>query len=211
MPDKTATVINAYNQCAEAFAERFMDFTLYNDLFDDFLALLQDNARVLDIGCGPGNVAKYMLTHKPALRWTGVDLSEEMIKLASANIPQGQFFVRDLRALDMETGSFDAGIASFCLPHLSTGEAADFLTAFANALASGAYAYVSTMEGTGHRFEDTSFSGGALLYFNFYSRAFLEAQFARCGLHIVRADEKMYLERDGSATTDLIYFLQKNK
>ncbi|MDL2235624.1 class I SAM-dependent methyltransferase [Christensenellaceae bacterium OttesenSCG-928-L17] len=209
--DKTAMVVNSYDGCAENYAARFMEFSLYNDLFNAFAALLKNCAEVVDIACGPGNVARYMLQQNPTFRWTGVDLSGEMIRLAKEHVPGGTFDVRDIRALDFQENSFDAGMAAFCLPHLTNEEALAFLADFAKLLRPGAYAYVSTMEGAGSKTADASFSDGREFYYNFYSRAFLEEAFRACNFQIVRAAEKEYLEPDGSVTTDLVYFLQATK
>ena len=84
--DETQTTIHSYNQNAKAYAEKFMCHEPYTKQAKAFAELLRSGDSVLDIGCGPGNVAKQLLATK-SLQITGVDLSEEMVKLASANVP----------------------------------------------------------------------------------------------------------------------------
>lgn len=205
--DKTAHVIDSYNKSAEAYNQKFQAFSLYDDAFDAFLAYLPQGARVLDIACGPGNVAGYMLKKRPDLCWTGMDLSAEMVRLAAENNPQATFLQGDVRSLP--AGAYDAAVASFCLPHLEPEEAKHLFARLAALLPRGAYLYLSTMEGEGSRLEDASFSGGATFYYYFYSRAFLEEQLGHKGFSILCRMEKEYPERDGSITTDLLYIAQK--
>ena len=47
---------------------------------DKFLSLLPKKARILDVGCGPGNFTKYFLEKDFIAK--GIDLSTEMIKIA---------------------------------------------------------------------------------------------------------------------------------
>jgi SAM-dependent methyltransferase len=50
------------------------------------LAQLPPDARVLDIGCGTGEVTRWLLTQRPDLRVTGVDFPE-MVERAALEIP----------------------------------------------------------------------------------------------------------------------------
>ena len=68
--------------------------------------------RALDIGTGTGSGALLVAREFPRARVRGVDLSEEMIRLARARVgldPEGRiaFRVADAAALPWEDGSFD--------------------------------------------------------------------------------------------------------
>ena len=120
--DETQTTIQSYNQNTKAYADKFMCHAPYAKQAKAFAELLRSGDSVLDIGCGPGNVAKQLLAAK-ALQITGVDLSEEMVKLASANVPSGRFYCQDIRQAEFVTGSFDAVVLSFSIVHLQDAEA----------------------------------------------------------------------------------------
>jgi S-adenosylmethionine-diacylgycerolhomoserine-N-methlytransferase len=51
---------------------------------------LQDAASVLEIGCGTGRNLKLMADRHPALRLTGIDISEQMLKSARAKIARAR-------------------------------------------------------------------------------------------------------------------------
>ena len=71
---------------------------------------------VLDLACGPGQVAGY-LQHK-GLDVRGLDLSERMVELARENFPEVDFEVGDLLHLG-ERESFAALTAFYAVVHLS--------------------------------------------------------------------------------------------
>ena len=54
-------------------------------------------ARVVDLGCGPGNLTRLLAERWPAAEVTGVDSSPEMVERARADVPGIAFEVGDLR------------------------------------------------------------------------------------------------------------------
>lgn len=71
--------------------------------------------RVLDVACGTGDFVRAVLKATPASSVTGLDFSEEMLRLARAkNIP-ATFVQGDVLALPFEAGSFDAVTVGFGL------------------------------------------------------------------------------------------------
>ncbi len=121
--DKTAITINTYNKYAKAYEEKFMDVSSYKYSLDKFVSLIPDKAKILDIACGPGNIARYLVEKNRNFDILGIDLSEAMIKLAQANVPSADFIVQDIRKLNIRPETYDAAIASFCLPFLTNKEA----------------------------------------------------------------------------------------
>ncbi|MBN9414895.1 MAG: class I SAM-dependent methyltransferase [Candidatus Eremiobacteraeota bacterium] len=71
---------------------------------------------VLDLACGPGQVAGYL--QRKGLDVRGLDLSERMVELARENFPEVDFEVGDLLHLG-ESESFDALTAFYAVVHLS--------------------------------------------------------------------------------------------
>lgn len=132
--DKTEATLVAYTHNAKAYADKFMDFEPYTQQIMEFAKLLDPGAKVLDLGCGPGNVAKHLYREK-AVSITGVDLSDEMVDMARKNVP-GTFFTQDIRNIDFFPESFTAVVLSFCLVHLSYEEATQLLAKAAGWLVS---------------------------------------------------------------------------
>jgi len=110
---------------SRAYAEA--DFEEPNQTFVDALvsrcAPLPQRARVIDLGCGPGDI-----THRLASRWRdwsvlGVDASEEMLKFGRARVkdsPNKEIdFVQALIPSPLlPEGSFDVLVSNSLLHHL---------------------------------------------------------------------------------------------
>jgi hypothetical protein len=70
--------------------------------------------------------------------------------------------------------------------------------------------YISCMEGPRDRsgLEKTSFTGASKIYINYYPREQIESLIKEHGFTIKRLYLNVYLEPDGSSTTDLIFLAQ---
>ena len=202
--NKTQTTIASYNANAKAYAGKFMEYAPYVAQVNEFAKLLAPDAEVLDVGCGPGNVAKQLLAAKP-LKITGIDLSDEMVRLAAANVPTGKFLCQDIRQAEFPNRQFDAVILSFSIVHLSDAEAQALLRKAVSWLKDKGVLYLSFMAGKKAGFEQTSFSQDPI-YFNYYSRDEVERLLSSQGVTVFHFAEQGYLETDGTLTNDIFLF-----
>lgn len=207
--EKTLKTIEAYNETAGNFEKRFMDLKLYRNSLEAFIGLLGQGSKVLDLGCGPGNIARLMADSPKRLSVSGIDLSAEMIRLAVKNVPGAEFNVGDIRMLEIKPGEFNAVVAAFCLPHLSDIEAAKLIKDIVHILKDEGLIYLSCMEGEKSGFELTSFSPEKEIFFNYYSEGFLRKSFRDNGLKVLNFFRQEYPEPDGSITMDMIFIAQK--
>lgn len=207
MEDKNT--IAAYNENYQRFAEKFMNYTPCVRQIGKFSDYLKDGACILDIGCGPGNVARQLCAAK-RLEITGIDLSEKMLELARQHVPQGKFYLQDSREAVFPAAAFDAIILSFSIVHLETEAAKRLLARAAEWLKPGGYLYVSFMEGKQPGFETTSFSQDAL-YFNYFQEAALRSLLAENQVVCIHSEKQKYPEPDGSVTTDVFLFGHKKE
>jgi ubiquinone/menaquinone biosynthesis C-methylase UbiE len=89
------------------------------------LDTLEPGSDVLDLGCGSGVPADVEIAKLHDL--TGVDISEEQIRLARENVPKGRFLCGDASALTLAPDSFDAVISFYTLEHIPRVEHAELL------------------------------------------------------------------------------------
>lgn len=93
--NKKDQTINTYNRSALVLADRFNKLGVrIDDVKEGFLYISKKNPFVLEIGCANGRDAKEIL--KYTNNYLGIDISEELIKIAKQNIPKGKFKVADV-------------------------------------------------------------------------------------------------------------------
>lgn len=209
--DKTTKTIETYNHHASDYERKFMEFESYKNKILGFSELLKNQSKILDVGCGPGNVAKLLTELDKEFEILGIDLSSEMIKRARVNVVSRhvQFLVHDIRNMGLEGKEYDAVIASFCLPHLINEEAEKLIKDVSTVLGKGGYLYLSCMEGTKSGYETTSFSLNEIIFFNYYSEEFIKRELSKNDLRIIQLKRDTYIESDGSKTIDMFFFAQK--
>lgn len=207
MQEKTRLTIDAYNKNTSGYSDKFMDYSPYAMHVAEFAGFLENDFKVLDIGCGPGNVAKQLCTLN-RLEITGIDLSSEMLEMAKLNVPGGIFYLQDSRKASFPLEKFDGVVLSFSIVHLGDDEMREVLTNAVKWLRRGGYLYVSFMEGKQPGFETTSFSSQPI-YFNYFQQVKIEGLLTENGINCFRSIRQDYLELDGSFTTDVFIFGKK--
>jgi 2-polyprenyl-3-methyl-5-hydroxy-6-metoxy-1,4-benzoquinol methylase len=208
--DKTKLTIDSYQSCAEAYQKKFMNLeSMYGNFMHDFEVLLKAKSKILDLGCGPGNFSKFLISKNKGYSVDGIDLSSEMVRLAKENVPGGNFSIKDIRGLEYPESSYDAVIASFCFVHLTNGETRLVIADLSKIIKEKGWLYISVMEGDKNLFESSSFSNGGEFFYNFYSEKFLVNTLMENDFTIVRVDRQDYQELDGTVTIDMSIFAQK--
>ena len=209
--DNQIQTVNIYNQYVDEYVNKFMDFDLYNDTFDDFLKIFPQNGKLIELGCGPGNIVKYFTQRRDDLEILGVDLAPEMINKAKILNPNVQFQLMDIRDVSSITQKYDAVVGAFCLPYLSHDDLDAFFKNIKNLTTDDGLVYLSCMEGDRDKsgYEKTSFTGDSEIYIYYHQRNDLEDRLSKNGFKIERFYTKDYPETDGTVTTDLIYIAKK--
>ncbi len=114
-------------------------------LYDAFLPLLPDGARILDAGCGSGRDSRAFLERGYAV--TAFDASNEMVARASALLGRP---VRRLTFQAMDyAGAFEGVWACASLLHVPRAAFDDVLARLARALVPGGVAFLSFKYGDG--------------------------------------------------------------
>lgn len=122
-PDAVADVERAtWNRSAGSYLEHAAQLTSHAvDLLIEH-ACLTAECCALEVGCGPGHIAKLMADR--GARVTGVDLSPEMVKVARRLFPHIQFQEASADDLPFEADSFDAVLVNFAIHHFALPERA---------------------------------------------------------------------------------------
>jgi trans-aconitate methyltransferase len=208
--DNYQQTFQTWDQLASQYQDKFMDLDLYNDTYDLFcLEVEKRNASILEIGCGPGNITKYLVSRRPDFKIEGLDVSPNMIKLAKVNNPTADFKIMDCREIDTWTSTVDAIICGFCLPYLSKEDGAKFIKDCAALLTSGGILYFSVIEDayTKSGFE-TSSDGNHQMFVYYHEAAYLQEQLKKNGFKLLHEERKQYAQKAKTAT-HLIFIARK--
>jgi len=106
----------------DRLAHRYDDFaeTVIPELKTRFLDMLEgqveSGTRVLELGSGTGRPVAERLTRR--YDYLGVDLSPEMVAVASTNVLDARFIAADMRDLDFPAESFEAVVAFYSIIHV---------------------------------------------------------------------------------------------
>ena len=209
--DRNKLAIEVFDKRATLYQEKFMNVDLYKDTFDLFCGVVtKQNADVLEIACGPGNITKYLLEQRPDFKILGIDLASNMINLAKINNPEAEFQLMDARHIGRLDKKYDAIMCGFCLPYLSKEESVKLIGDAAKTLNPDGVLYISTMEDDYDKSgPKKSSSGEDELYMYFHQADYLTRALHESGFKIIDLQRKVYPAADGSQTTDLVILAGK--
>jgi SAM-dependent methyltransferase len=109
-----------YDAVAEEYAQQFYGELAHKPLDRALLATLAEMTRgrgpVADIGCGPGQVARYL--HERGAEAMGIDLSPAMIEQARRLSPEIRFQTGDMLRLPLAESSLAGIVAFYTIIHI---------------------------------------------------------------------------------------------
>jgi 2-polyprenyl-3-methyl-5-hydroxy-6-metoxy-1,4-benzoquinol methylase len=185
--DKYQETFNTWNKVAAPYQDKFMDMDLYNETYRFICQNISKNgAKLLEIGCGPGNISKQLLSERPDFDIYGIDIAPNMIALAKINNPTAHFEVMDCRAIDTLQTKFDGIIAGFCLPYLSEEDSEKLLADAAALLTENGLLYISFVEGTPEASGFIAGSSGDRVYFYYHHLDTLKEQLLRNNFELLK-------------------------
>ena len=140
----------SYDRVADEYARRIFDELQYKpldrQLLDRLAASVPEGGIICDLGCGPGQIARYL--HERGAQVIGIDLSTQMIEQARQLNPGLEFKQGNMLALDIEDGAW-AGIAAFySIIHIPRDEVVTALHELKRVLQPGGWLLVAFHLGT---------------------------------------------------------------
>ena len=109
-----------YNMTADEYSKKFINELdqkpFDRNILDRFSAMIPAKGIIYDFGCGSGQTTKY-LYDKNEHSITGLDFSENAVKLALENFPEIKFIVDDMLNSKMNSHSAVGIIAFYAIVH----------------------------------------------------------------------------------------------
>lgn len=210
LENQYSETLATWDTLAAIYEEKFMNLDIYNDSYDLFCDKLPaSDAKVLDVGSGPGNIARYLLSKRPDFTVTCIDTSPNMLALAKANNPTASCVLMDSR----EIATLEAGVhgiaCGFCIPYLSLADCAKFIADCRTLLREGGVLYLSFVDGAAQQSGFQTGRSGARVYFYYHPLATISNLLADAGIEVIHLLTVPYTRASGDAETHTIVIARK--
>ncbi len=185
-PEFKATTQAGYDAVAKEYGARFFDELAAKPLDRALLDCLVEMTRglgvIADIGCGPGQIARYLTDH--GVEAMGIDLSPEMVALAQRLSPDIPFQVGDMLALDLTDNSLGGIAAFYSIIHAPPPQMPQVMRQFYRVLRPGGLALLSFHIGDEPVHLDEWWEQPVSLDFHFYQPETLARHVEEAGFRI---------------------------
>jgi ubiquinone/menaquinone biosynthesis C-methylase UbiE len=183
--NETEITIQSYNKTAQQYAQNVANLqkTTY---IEHFVSLLPANALVLDMACGSGRDAR--IFSEKGLSVTGIDLSQEMLKIAAQTCSEAKFRLMDIRQLNFDSQYFNGVWACAALLHIPKEEIPSLISGVLRVLKKGGIFYIGVKEGDGERFvNDARYGGNIMKFYSYFKSGELEAILNEKGFDMIHS------------------------
>jgi SAM-dependent methyltransferase len=201
-----------WNQLARPYLNNFSGLSLYDPSYVFFLHLLSERKvcpKILDVGCGPGIISKFLIRHNPGLEILGIDVSENMIELARKNVFEVGFMVLNLLKIRSLEKGFGGIAAGFCIPYLTPDDVNLFFREVYYLCEPRGIFYFSFVEGKAEKSGYQVGSTGLRTYFHFYETDFLKAISVESGFVLEKEMEFSYSNHGRAPETHKVLVVSK--
>jgi SAM-dependent methyltransferase len=195
-PETTSALQASYDLVAEEYAARFFDELehkpLDRALLDYFAEHVRELGPVGELGCGPGQIARYL--HGRGVAVTGVDISPEMVAVARRLTPEIAFRQGTMLALDVEDGAWGGIVAFYSVIHLPPADLPLAFAEFHRVLRPGGLVLLSVHVGEERVRSDEFLGKPVAIDVYFYQPEDLERQLREAGFAVdARLERRPYV------------------
>jgi ubiquinone/menaquinone biosynthesis C-methylase UbiE len=180
---------NIYDKIADAYSKLFFTTNRLEKTVNEFLTMLPENAKILDVGCGPGGDAQYFI--EKGFKVVGIDVSKEMLRIAKRRVQKARFEVMDMRNLSFESQRFDGIFAAYSLIHIPKNNAEGVLREFHRVLKPSGLLFLSVYEGNGERFVDEPLLKGERIFTSFFTQNELKHLLLKSGFRVLKMEKRL--------------------
>lgn len=159
----------SWNKIAAKYDSIFTGLDIYNESYEFVLSRLSDEAKILDLGCGPANISKYFSEVRPDLKISGIDYSTAMLEIARRNVPNGKFYNNDIVNVNCFNEKYDAVLCGFAIPYIAINRLIKMFQNLHQVTSSKSILYLSYVEGDEYTSKKISDSDGNEMLFYYYN------------------------------------------
>jgi SAM-dependent methyltransferase len=182
----------SYDRVAEQFVDEFFNELerkpFDRELLDRFAESVRAEGQVCEIGCGPGQIARYLQDRGVSMR--GIDLSQEMVKWAVRLNPDISFERGDMLALNLPDASLAGIVCFYAIIHLKREDVGRSLAQMHRALQPGGRLLVSFHEGEGHLHRDVWYDQPVSIDVTLFEKGEMAGYLESTGFEVERVFER---------------------
>jgi SAM-dependent methyltransferase len=163
--DKNSKTVKAYDKNPQYYAGKFDEIgTRVEDIDKAFKLNESGSDNTLELGCGNGRDAEYIINKVGFENYTGIDASKGLINLAKQKVQEGEFHVKDMREIDFDPETFGVIFSFASMLHVNRVEMEELLLKCHKCLKIGGILLISTKYGE-YREEMTNNLGDDKYYY----------------------------------------------
>src|SRR5258708_41019 len=189
MEDETQA---GYDSVAGEYADKYLNEfdhkPLDRQLLDRFADQVRDKGRACDLGCGPGQVARYLKSS--GVDVMGIDLSPQMVEQARKLNPGIPFQQGDMRHLDLPDAALAGMAAFYCIIHIPREDVIAVLRELNRVLMPDGLLLLTFHAGEQTLHRDEFFGKPVSLDFRFFTREDMEGKLQAAGFLIDEVVER---------------------
>ncbi len=186
MPPTILDLPASYSRVAEEYARRIYaelkDKPLDRELLDRFARSVRGLELACDMGCGPGQVARYLRDRGVAV--CGVDIAPGMVEVARRLNPDIEFRLGSMLALDFPDGALGGIAAFYSIIHIPREQMGTALWELKRALRPGGLLLLAFHLGDECLHLDEWWGEPVSLDFHFFTREEMEAALRAAGFAV---------------------------
>jgi ubiquinone/menaquinone biosynthesis C-methylase UbiE len=192
MAESNSDIRTGYDSVAEHYANEFFEELkrkpFDRKLLDDFAESLSGAGVVCELGCGPGQVARYLKDRGVDI--CGIDLSAEMVRVAGRLNPDIQFSQGDMLALDVPDSSFSAIVLFYSIIHIQREDVTRALTEMSRVLRPDAKVFLAFHGGAEELHRDEWYGQPVSIDFRLFQPAEMAGYLEAAGFSDIKIIER---------------------
>jgi len=181
-----------YDLVAEHYATEFFEELkrkpLDRELLDQFAESVSGTGTVCELGCGPGQIARYLKDR--GVDMCGVDLSPEMVKVAGRLNPDISFSQGDMLALNFPDNSLAAIVLFYSIIHIHRDAVTRALQEINRVLTPNGKLFLAFHGGEGELHRDEWYGEKVSIDFRLFQAAEMSGYLEAAGFHDIKIIER---------------------
>jgi SAM-dependent methyltransferase len=183
---------SGYDRVAEHYATEFFEELARKpfdcQLLDEFANSVRGEGVVCELGCGPGQVARYLKDSGVDIR--GIDLSLEMVRVATRLNPDIPFQQGDMLSLTLEDDSLAAIVLFYSIIHIKREDVTRALQEMHRVLTPGGRLFLAFHGGDGELHRDEWYGETVSIDFRLFQGNEMSSYLEAAGFEDIRMVER---------------------